>query len=82
MTERYIDRETLLDLTVNIIPLAILAFFFVLFIAVAPWGWDPLFTTLMLGLIALHFVLLAALTWFAGRIIAKEERTGDPQHTE
>ena len=82
MTERYIDRETLLDLTVNIIPLAILAFFFVLFIVVSPWGLDPLFTTLMLGLIALHFVLLALLTWFAGRTIAKEERTGEPQHTE
>ncbi|WP_318282343.1 DUF6684 family protein [Halostella sp. PRR32] len=82
MTERYIDRETMLDLTVNFIPLGILAFFFVLFIAFDPWGWEPLFTTLALALIAWHFLLLALLTWIAGRTIAKEEKTGEPQHTE
>jgi len=80
MAERYIDRETLLDLTVNIIPLGILAFFFVLFIAVSPWGWDPLFTTLMLGLILWHALLLTLVTWVAGRKIAREERTGETQH--
>lgn len=82
MTARYIDRETMLDLTVNFVPLGIMAFFFVLFLLFNPWGGDPLFTVLALGLIAWHFLLLALLTWLSGRTIAKEEQTGEPQHTE
>jgi hypothetical protein len=82
VTERYIDTETLLDLTVNIIPLGIIAFFFVVFIVFDPWGWEPLFTVLALGLLVIHFSALAVLTWLAGRTIAKEEKTGEPQHPE
>jgi len=80
--DRYIDRETMLDLTVNFIPLGILAFFFVAFLVFDPWGWDPLFTSLALFIVAWHFLLLVLLTWLSGRTIAKEEKTGEPQHTE
>lgn len=80
--ERYIDRETLLDLTVNMIPLGIIAFFFVVFLLFDPWGWEPLFTVLALGLLVIHFSALAFLTWISGRTIAKEEKTGEPQHPE
>ncbi|PSQ25300.1 hypothetical protein BRD03_14845 [Halobacteriales archaeon QS_9_68_17] len=80
--ERYIDRETMLDLTVNFIPLGILAFFFVAFLVFNPWGWDPLFTSLALFIVGWHFLLLVLLTWLSGRTIAKEEKTGEPQHTE
>lgn len=80
--ERYIDRETMLDLTVNFIPLGILAFFFVTFLVFNPWDWDPLFTTLALFIIGWHFLLLVLLTWLSGRTIAKEEKTGEHQHTE
>lgn len=72
----------MLDLTVNIIPLGIIVFFFVVFILYDPWGWEPLFTVLALGLLVVHFTALAALTWLAGRTIAKEEKTGEPQHPE
>lgn len=82
MTERYIDKETMLDLTVNIIPLGIIVFFFVVFILYDPWGWEPLFTVLALGLLVVHFTALAVLTWLAGRTIAKEEQTGELQHPE
>jgi uncharacterized membrane protein len=82
VTERYIDKETMLDLTVNIIPLGIIVFFFVVFILYDPWGWEPLFTVLALGLLVVHFTALAVLTWLAGRTIAKEEKTGEPRHPE
>jgi uncharacterized membrane protein len=82
VTERYIDKETMLDLTVNIIPLGIIVFFFVVFILYDPWGWEPLFTVLALGLLVVHFTALAVLTWLAGRTIAKEEQTGELQHPE
>jgi hypothetical protein len=75
MATRIFDRETLLDLVVNGVPLFILLFFTVGFILVNPFGFDPLAVGIQHALILVPFVLLAALTYFAARAIAGDERT-------
>ena len=73
MANEIFDRETRLDLLVNIIPLFILAFFIVAFLVFAPFGIDPLTSSIQFGLIAIPFVLLTVLTYFAGRAVAGSE---------
>lgn len=75
MAERTFDRETILDLTVNIIPLGIILFFVVVFLAVQPWGPNLYMETVSMGLLVIPFVALAALTYFSGRIISRDEGT-------
>jgi hypothetical protein len=75
MAERTFDRETLLDLTVNIIPLGIILFFVVVFLMIRPWGPNLYMETVSMGLLVIPFVALAALTYFSGRIISRDEGT-------
>jgi hypothetical protein len=63
------DRETLLDITVNVIPLFILAFFIVLFVVRKPWSGEPLIYAMSHVLTIVPFVLLALLTYIAAREI-------------
>jgi hypothetical protein len=65
MAERVFTKDTMLDLVVNIIPLGILAFFIGLFALWGPYSWDPLYSTLMLGIIAVAGILLTVLTYFS-----------------
>lgn len=73
------DRETLLDLTVNFIPLGILLFFTVYVLVVDPWsmGDDPLMMVLTLGLHVVPFVALAFLTYLSGKAIAGSEKESE-----
>jgi hypothetical protein len=63
MAERVFTKDTMLDLVVNIIPLGILAFFVGLFVLWGPYSWDPLYSTLMLGIIVVAGLLLTVLTY-------------------
>lgn len=63
MAQRVFTKDTMLDLVVNLIPLGIMAFFIGLFVLWGPFSWDPLYSTLMLGIIGGAFVLLAILTY-------------------
>jgi membrane protein implicated in regulation of membrane protease activity len=74
MSEKVFDRETLLDLTVNFIPLGILFFFIVAFAVFAPWGTDPLISSLQFGIVSVTFVLLSVLTYYAGKAVSKAEK--------
>jgi hypothetical protein len=76
MSNEIFDRETQLDLLVNIIPLFILAFFVVAFVVFTPFGVDPLASAIQFGLIAVPFVLLAVLTYFAAVAVAGSENDG------
>ena len=76
MSNEIFDRETQLDLLVNIIPLFILGFFIVAFVVFAPFGVDPLASSIQLGLIAIPFVLLAVLTYFSAVAVAGSEKDG------
>lgn len=74
MSERTFDRETLLDLTVNVIPLGIILFFVVLFLVVRPWEQNLFLTAVSMALLVVPFVALAVLTYFSGRAIAGAEQ--------
>ncbi len=63
------DRETLLDIVVNIVPLIILGFFFFLFFFNTPYPRDLFYQWLSLILIVVPFVLLGLLTWVAARYV-------------
>jgi hypothetical protein len=79
------DRETLLDLTVNVVPLVIIGFFVVAFALVQPFGVDPFASGLQFLLLLVPFVLLALLTYLAGYAIASTEDESDdrlPGQTE
>jgi hypothetical protein len=74
MAARIFDRDTLLDLTVNIVPLVIIGFFVVAFALVNPWGVDPLASGIQFALLVAPFVLLAVLTYISGKAIAGDEK--------
>lgn len=69
------DRETLLDLTVNVVPLGIILIFGVGYLIFNPWADDGLFgNLLMIGLHVVPFVALAVLTYVSGKAIAGDEQ--------
>lgn len=76
MAESTFDRETLLDLTVNIVPLGILAFFILVFLFVSPWELDPFVTAISMGLLIVPFAVLALVTFVSGRAVARDEESG------
>ncbi|MFC7210218.1 DUF6684 family protein [Natronoarchaeum sp. GCM10025321] len=81
MSREIFDRDTLLDLTVNFIPLGILALFVAMYVILNPWGWDSLYSTLQFGMIAFWFGLLAVLTYLSAKAIeTDEERFGGEEH--
>ncbi|MFC7141655.1 DUF6684 family protein [Halosimplex aquaticum] len=69
--------ETWLDLTVNFIPIGILAFLDVMFWVYNPWGWDLWFVFWMHVLTFIPLVLLTILTYVSGRIIQRDERRAE-----
>ncbi|MFC5365591.1 DUF6684 family protein [Salinirubrum litoreum] len=76
MANRIFDKDTLLDLTVNIIPLFIILFFVVVFAVINPWGFDALGSGLQYALLIAPFVALAVLTYLSGKAIAGAEKSG------
>lgn len=73
MAEKIFDRETLLDLTVNAIPLGMLLFFTVLFLAFRPFGSAPVAVALQFSIVLLMFAALLALTYYAGMAVSLAE---------
>lgn len=61
----------LVDVVVNGVPLAILLFFAVIFLVVAPWGVGGLATVLQLGIILGTAVGLVAITYRGNRLIVQ-----------
>jgi len=81
MSARLFDRDTLLDLTVNIVPLAILGFFFVVFVALNPWGGGvTLERVLQFVLVGWMLVGLTILTYYAAKAIETEDDEHDDDH--
>ena len=71
------EKDTLLDLTVNVIPLGIILFFIAAFVIARPFGLDPVFSGLQLSLMVSMFLLLAVLTYYAGKAIEGAEEAAD-----
>lgn len=74
MAPRTFDRETLLDLTVNLVPLGIMIFFVGVFVLLNPFGLDPVGTAIQMTIMVVMVVSLAALTYVSGRAISNAER--------
>lgn len=67
-------RDTLLDVSVNLFPLAIMLLFLVLFLVVAPWGASPsLIGLVQVGLLLVPIVLLSLLTYVAARVVELDD---------
>ncbi|WP_415378760.1 DUF6684 family protein [Halosimplex sp. TS25] len=69
--------ETWLDLTVNFIPIGILAFLDVMFWVYNPWGWDLWFVFWAHVLTFVPLVLLTLLTYVSGRVIQRDEQRAE-----
>jgi len=82
MAQRVFTKDTMLDLVVNIIPLGILAFFIGLFMLWGPFSWDPLYSTLMLGIVGGSFVLLTILTYVSAIAIEGDENAREAAAAE
>ena len=74
MEAKIFDRETILDLVVNFIPLGIILFFIGAFAVFAPWGFEPMASGLMFAIMGVMFVALALLTYLSARAIAGDEK--------
>ncbi|MFD1634744.1 DUF6684 family protein [Haloplanus ruber] len=75
MATKVFDRDTLLDLTVNFIPLFILLFFLVGYFVYNPFKLGSTERILQYMLLATPFVLLAILTYLSGKAIASTEKS-------
>lgn len=64
------DKEVLLDLTVNFVPLGIMAFFIALFLVYNPWATgSTLGAVIQMALIVLPFIGLSILTYVSAKRI-------------
>lgn len=68
------DRETFLDVLVNLVPVGILVFFEIVFLMMTPWGHDPVAFAFMHFLTVLPLVLLLFVTYYSAKIITRDER--------
>jgi membrane protein implicated in regulation of membrane protease activity len=76
MATKVFDRETLLDLLVNGIPLFILLFFIGVFLALPAFGLGGLATGLQFAIVGVSFLALAILTYIVGKAVSTAEKTG------
>lgn len=74
------DRDTLLDLLVNVIPLVIIGFFVVAFAVFDPFGGDTLGRAIQVLLLVAPFLALAILTYVSGKAIAGDEERAEVYH--
>ena len=78
MVEQPLDRETILDVTVNVVPLVMLVVFILLFTFVTPWG--PRFggdntlpTLIMYGHLLFTTLVLVLITYQSAKVISRDE---------
>jgi len=74
MQSETFDRETILDLMVNFIPLGIILFFIGTFAVFAPWGFELMPSGLMFAVMGVMFLALLLLTYLSGKAIAGDEK--------
>jgi hypothetical protein len=76
MADRVFNRDTVLNVAVNVIPLGIILFFGLLFLASDVFGGDAVAVSLTQLLLVVPFVVLAVVTYVSGRIISETEQNG------
>lgn len=78
MVEQPFDRETLLDITVNAVPFAMLVIFILLFTVATPWGphfgaQNTLPTLVMYGHMLFTTLVLVVVTYFGAKFVSRDE---------
>ncbi|CAI49318.1 uncharacterized protein NP_2454A [Natronomonas pharaonis DSM 2160] len=73
MSNSVFDRETMLDLSVNVIPLAVLLFFIAAFAVIAPFPGNAVVVVVQMSIIVLTGFGLAVLTYYSGKAVAGDE---------
>lgn len=68
----WVSRETAIDVSINAVPILILAYFTVLHGAASPWEFRPLAVFFMYVLTLFPLVLLGAATYYAARAIERD----------
>lgn len=68
----WLSREAMVDISINAVPVAILAYFAVLFEIASPWSFDPLAVVLTHTLTLFPLVVLLFATYFVARAIESD----------
>jgi uncharacterized membrane protein (DUF485 family) len=76
------DRETLLDLVVNAIPLGIILFFILVFALVNPFGSNPVNTAIQFSIMIVTGLALLVLTYVSGKAVSEAEDELEEQGLE
>ena len=71
------DRETLLDLVVNAVPLGMLVGFTLLFVLYAPYGIDPVASAIQLTLVLVPLGALVVLSYHAAKAVERAEAAAE-----
>lgn len=71
MADSVFDRETLLDVSVNVVPMVIILFFAAFLLLFSPFPDDPFAQVVAIGLHVVPFVLLGLLTYVSATVIEK-----------
>lgn len=79
MSEKVFDRETLLDLTVNVIPFGILMIFFAAYLIFNPFDGDIVITAIQLAIVGVSGIGLMILTYYSGAAVSKAEMRAEAQ---
>jgi len=69
MADSVFDTETLLDISVNMIPMVIIGFFTLFLLFLSPFPDDRFAQVVAIGLHVVPFVLLGILTYVAAKVI-------------
>jgi hypothetical protein len=75
-TDTLFDRETLLDILVNAVPVGILLFFTLLFLSYGSYPDNTLVTVVQISLILIPVVVVAVITYYAAKAVSKAEQAG------
>lgn len=68
----WLSRETVVDVSINAVPVLILAYFAVLFEVASPWSFEPLSVVLTHTLTLFPLVVLVVATYFVARVIERD----------
>jgi hypothetical protein len=70
------DRDTLLDILVNVVPIGILLFFTLLFLSYGSYPDNALVTVVQISLILIPVVVVAVITYYAAKAVTRAEQAG------
>jgi hypothetical protein len=71
----WVDRDVLVDVSINAVPVVILTYFVVGLLVWFPWAEDPLVLALTHGLTIVPIVVLVIATYYVSLAVERDART-------